>query len=507
MSGPDNLPAAAVRTPRARHVDLAGAGALTAVARGSGQIAQLAIMVTAARYLGPAEFGVFALVSALAYVLLRIAEAGWAEFVISSRDETAAGEAAMTISLIAGVLVGSLALGAAVAAYLLGVGRETVVLIALFAVWIVPTSVSSVQAGIMVRDRRVARLAVVQGLGEFLGLAVTLAALFLGHGLLSLIYGRLVQQCAVFGACLVMTGTLPGRLPDRALGAAMGTFYRNILAVRLFAVLRLYAATIIIGLFLGTASVGLYRAAERVIGAFGELVGEPLRMMCWMILRPVAKDAEPTPQAVRAAIAEAANQTFPLMIALAIPAFALVGLFAADIIVFLLGEQWRGAAPIASILAFARLLLVPAVATEVVLSLTGEVRRAPPVSIFNCAVAVILVLIMAQFDATAVAVGELLGCMVAFVTSIYLQSRFGGVNWLSVAKRSLFVLPALAVCVLVALASVTALAEFAMPAIVRAVLACGAALLAYAAIIAIIRPEAVRGGVGLVAPPLPVTAP
>lgn len=46
------------------------------------QLAQFAVFIVAARLLGPVEFGIFALASACAVLLLRAADAGWAPFII-----------------------------------------------------------------------------------------------------------------------------------------------------------------------------------------------------------------------------------------------------------------------------------------------------------------------------------------------------------------------------------------------------------------------------------------
>lgn len=481
-----------IRLPAGRGRALLAVGMWTSLTRGCGQLAQLIIVVTAARYLGPAEFGVFALVSAVAFVLLRVAEAGWSEFIISWRGDDTAYQGAMTAGLAAGGLLASVGLCAAFVLEMFEAGPATAPLMALFSIWVLLSTLAAVQGGILVKRERVVRLSILQIAGEAVGLAVTLLSLAHGDGVLALIYGRLAQQILLVGVGFALTRVFPGHLPDRAMRVAMSDFYRNILLARLLAILRLYAATFLIGAFLGPASVGFYRVAERLMGAFGELLGEPVRMLAWLTLGPAARRVGSDPAAIRAALRETANRYFPLMVALAVPPFVLVGMYTSEIVVFVLGEEWRAAAPIAAILAGARLVLVPAAATEVVLSLVGEVRRAPRISLINCVVAVVLVLIAAQFDTIAVAFAELAGSIVAFATTVWLQSRYGGIDWREIGRRSLFVVPALAVGIGCAYGISEALAGVALPAIVRAILACIVALLAYAAVVLAIRPEAVR---------------
>ena len=69
------------------------------------QAAQFAVFIVAARILGPAEFGVFALASAVAFLFFRGAEAGWAPFIMSHDGDVSVPLQVLFIAIVTGILV------------------------------------------------------------------------------------------------------------------------------------------------------------------------------------------------------------------------------------------------------------------------------------------------------------------------------------------------------------------------------------------------------------------
>ncbi|SKA32973.1 Membrane protein involved in the export of O-antigen and teichoic acid [Consotaella salsifontis] len=467
------------------------AGGWTAATRVTSQISQFVIILIASRFLGPAEFGVFSLVSAVAYALLRIADAGWSEFIISWRGDESFIEATLTLSLIAGLIMSLLGLLGATFVDEVMASPTEAHLMALFALWIVLATLSSAQGGVLTRRQQVAPLSTILIAAEGVGFAVTVTALFTGADLFSLAYGRLAQQSLQMVASAALTGARPRALPDRAVIREVLAFTRHIFLTRWLNLMRMYASTFLIGLFLGPQSVGLYRAADRLVGALMELMNEPARMLAWLLLRRAAVRAQAEGLPVRETVRETAELMLPLIIAIALPCLALLALFADTVIAFLLGEGWRGAAPIVTILAIARALVVPSSVTEALLSILGEVRRFPPASLINAVISITALAIAAQFDAVAVAVGELVAGTGVLATTIWLQRRYGGVRWGLVARHSLFIVPSIALGLVVAeTISQTFAAE--LPGIMRTLVACAAATVIYAAAVGLLRPVAVR---------------
>ncbi|WP_187393865.1 hypothetical protein [Oceaniovalibus sp. ACAM 378] len=70
------------------------------------QLAQLAVFIVAARLLGPVEFGIFALASACAIVLLRATDAGWAPLIIPQPGVETGPLQVLLIAILSGTACG-----------------------------------------------------------------------------------------------------------------------------------------------------------------------------------------------------------------------------------------------------------------------------------------------------------------------------------------------------------------------------------------------------------------
>ncbi|MGE0409762.1 MAG: hypothetical protein AB7P23_10955, partial [Amphiplicatus sp.] len=77
-----------------------GSGRWVLASRVTVQASQLIIFLAAARFLTPAEFGVFALVQAYSVLLFLFAAAGWREFVMSWTGEERAVDQAITYAIL-----------------------------------------------------------------------------------------------------------------------------------------------------------------------------------------------------------------------------------------------------------------------------------------------------------------------------------------------------------------------------------------------------------------------
>lgn len=208
-------------------------------------------------------------------------------------------------------------------------------------------------------------------------------------------------------------------------------FSLNILASRLIVSLRGYAAVFIVGGFFGPASVGFYRAGERVVGAFSEMIGEPVRVLVWKTFR-TARDSK-SPDAYQ----NFANIFFPTLAVIAIPGFAWICLFAEPIIVGLLGAEWAPAAPVISILSAASLLGTMGFATEPMLSLTGNTALLPRLFLSYAILAIIMTLVAGPFGMIAVSFAQVVVAVVIFVVNLYVYREKIGFAWLPVLRNLL----------------------------------------------------------------------
>ncbi|MCC5962982.1 MAG: oligosaccharide flippase family protein [Rhodobacteraceae bacterium] len=410
---------------------MAGGAALTAVARAYAQLTQLVIFVVAARVLGPEEFGFFVLVSAFAYIALKVSEAGWAEYIMAWSGDIHMIRCTYGISWISGAVMMVIGLLATAAVSMVAQHPETQLLVAGFAIWILLATPSAALNGTLIREGRLVSFATCTILAETVGLLVSLALLQAGYGVLALVGGRLGLQVAFLAVALVITRLRPAfdmAQPDLR---ALAEFSFNILASRLVITLRGYSGVFVVGAFLDPVSVGLFRAGQRVVGAFAELVGEPTRILAWRNFR-LARDTGRDD-----GFQDCANRFFPVLAVVAIPGYLWIALFSDQIIMGLLGPDWQGAAPIISLLAAAGLLGAMGQATEPLMSLTGQTRLMRRLILAYALAGITLTVAGGPFGLIVLTVAQVVIMAIIFVTNLYIYRTRLGIAWLPVARNLL----------------------------------------------------------------------
>ncbi|WP_246225885.1 oligosaccharide flippase family protein [Chelativorans xinjiangense] len=431
------------RTFRLSVPAIVGGGLWALSAKLTSQVAQLSAFIVAARILTPAEFGFFAFSSAVAIFLVVLAEGGWAEFVMKSADGEGRLDQVTTISLASGLLFTALGLGAAGILY--GVFDQVweASLLALFCCWILPSAMTTVYDGVLVHRGQLHSQAIIRITAEAAGLALAVLGLFIGWNVFALVAGRLAMQLVILCGSIFAVGWVRPVGPTRLVVREVLRFSKHVITNRLIVFFRSYSGTFAVGGFLGLAEVGYYRAAERIVAAFYELVGEPARTLAWIVFRR-ARDREDTEAGREDAVRRAGNMLLPVLLAVAAPVFLGLALVSGSFVDLLLGEVWGPAAVVVSILSIRQLLLITGSMTEPLLAIKGNIRRLAPVGLANSLVSVGLIVVLAPFGLLAVACGQVLAAVVAFTTLVWLQGRYGGLDWYGVVRGSGFVALAVA---------------------------------------------------------------
>ena len=257
------------------------------------QAAQLAVFLVAARYLSPADFGVFSLFFAFQVLISQLVQLGWPEFVASWEGASEVDAQAFTMAALGGV--GAALLGTAGAVVVLAFPKVApyAFLQLLLSLPLAGVGITAVLEGWLLRSGRGAALAKLVLISEISGAAAAIFGLTQGWEVISLGVGKLVSQSLLALGSVATARWFPG-LRLRGPGTRDIIIYqRNLLVSKLMWYLEQYAGVLALGLFLGPHAVGLYRAAERVVGAVAELVFAPARVVCWMTLRPVVDFESP----------------------------------------------------------------------------------------------------------------------------------------------------------------------------------------------------------------------
>ncbi len=379
----------------------AGDAAAMVAERVVSQVAQFLIFVIAARILGPTEFGVFALASACAILLFRVAEMGWSPFILSRDDEWLVVQQVLFVAIMAGIGIGAAGVCAAWVAGLAGLSDDLVSLMILFAIWVALANAAVAQKGILTWAGRIRSAVVSEIAGEVVGLVVAIAALMQGAGVFALVYGRLTCQLTVLAVTFAATRRAPRRGLPRPVMQELVVFTAQIFSSRMLIHMRLHFITLIVGAFLGPTMVGFFRAADRVVGAVTELICVPGQMIAWQHLRR-ARNAG-APETRNARISETLAQHHSVLVALGAPLFLWLVVFDQEIVRGLFGEGWGPAATLMAILALGRLFMFPSIYIEPLLSIAGEARRLPGFTLAIFLVSVALILVFAPMGAVPLA--------------------------------------------------------------------------------------------------------
>lgn len=421
---------------------LLGGGLWALGAKIVSQGAQLTAFVMAAHFLTPVEFGFFAFTSALAVLLVVLAEGGWAEYIMKSEEDADRMAQVAGVSLASGIAFSLLGLAVAGILYRFYDLRWEAWLLGLFCLWVLPSAMTTVYDGALVHRGQLDRQAAIRIAAETGGLALIVFGLYAGWNIFALVAGRLLMQLIVLCGSVGAVGWVRPAAPTRPVLGEILHFSRHILFNRLIVFLRSYSGTLVVGGFLGLTEAGYYRAAERIVAAFSELVGEPARMLAWIVFRR-ARDGSGPARPGGDAVTRAGNVFFPVLFAVAAPTYFGLALVADNLVAIALGDAWAPAALLVSVLAAKQLLLIPGYVSEPLLSIRGAVRRLPPVSLFNALVALALIVALAPFGVFMVALGQCLAAVVAFATSVWVQARYGGLDWRRIARNSAVVMVAI----------------------------------------------------------------
>ncbi|MEM9015153.1 MAG: oligosaccharide flippase family protein [Pseudomonadota bacterium] len=430
MSTEDN------RTPGADKTQgVAGAGGAALAAKVVAQASQLLLFIVAARFLVPADFGVFALVAASSALLFLIAAAGWREFIMSWGGSANAVNQALTLALTSGYAISLLGLTAAAIMVLHYESPILALLTITFSACVLMAPMTSALGGLLVRLERVPMLSAVLIVSEIAGLGMGVYGLVSGWGILALGAAKLITQLiALLGSLAI--ARWPLRITLRGgFGPEIKELSQQILINRVINFLSNNASIFIVGFYLGVTNTGLYRAAERVISSIAELVFDPLRLLAWMVFRRAA-DRAPNPKMIKDEVAQEASIFLPLTIVFASPVFVGLSVVSEEVVTLLLGEVWLPAAPVVSILAMSALLLTPNIATEPLLTLNGKVRALAPIAVINAIITIIVLLAFTRFGLIAAAFARLAASFCVMAGAIWLQTRHAGAPWLGTMKRA-----------------------------------------------------------------------
>jgi O-antigen/teichoic acid export membrane protein len=449
-------------------------GGWIVAARLVSQSAQFLTMLVAARVMGPAEFGGFALLSAGAIGLTRFSEAGWREYVMTVDDPAAAAQANV-LALICGIVSFIIGLVASLVLLMLDEDASIAGMVILMALWVLLATLTATQSGILVKRNQLRALALTQIVGEIAGFLAAVLTFRLYGGIFGLVASKLGMQITVLALSLSVTRWFPRARVRRETAREAYVFSRRILATRLIGFAQDNVSIFVIGALIGPAGAGLFRAAGRLGGALFEVVSEPVRLLAWSTLRP----EKPGP---------AADRLLRLMLIVATPLFVGLAVTADDVVYLLLGPNWAACAPLLVLFALAGWLNTLNIVTEPLLVMSGRIDLVPRLSLAVTVLHLAFLLALAPFGILWIAVGQAVAALCTLPLILRIQQRSGGISLRKLVHHSSPALVGAVLLILAVWAVGMALSED-MHLAVRMAVKIGAGALAYFIVIAALVPR------------------
>lgn len=246
-------------------------------ARSLQQIATFIITLLAARFLLPAEYGVYSLGIIFITLVQTLTYTGFYHFIINSQDED---DAVLSTSfwLIFGLSVGA-ALLLCVGAYPIGAffNAPDLSTVLLLLALVQPIAAASAWCSAVLLRREAMQLhftvMFVQNLTALVG---GIVLLLLWQSLFALVAYRYVRVISGAILYIVLTQDRPQFRFDRLLAREAAKFSGGLYGSRLLTFLSRYSGDLLLGAMFSTAEAGLYRFGNRIASGAVDVVGQPM---------------------------------------------------------------------------------------------------------------------------------------------------------------------------------------------------------------------------------------
>jgi O-antigen/teichoic acid export membrane protein len=388
-------------------------GAVNAVigvfSRGSSQIVTFLLTLVAARYLTPAQFGIFSL-AAIATTLIRtLLYSGAFEHLLKAKNARDESTECLLVNIFVAVAAsGIVIVGAVVARAIAGPSILTDLLLILLPSNLI-AAITGWQESLLLRTSRIRIYYGATLFAEVVAMTVAVLLFNAGAGIWSLAGQIYTRNITILCLYFIIERPILSSKPSRAKTMEVLGWSLHRYGTLLLSFGSTYAADIFLGIFLSPAATGLYRASSRLVTAIADMIGQPTRLIAMTIF------------SARAARGVSSATVWPGIFAVSAifgwSALAGLAAGASTFVPLILGAKWAAAVPIVAILCIARAFTVLDSITGAALVAADHAR----VLLYRQTIAGVTLLItltiVAPFGVVAVAVAT---AVVALANSVLL---------------------------------------------------------------------------------------
>lgn len=384
------------------------------------QIFSFVVFVVVARILGPTDVGLFALGMIVVEFGRIFSTSGFADSVTKSspEDEETTASAAfwgnMALALVSAIVI---ALLAEPVSRIMNSPRLTDVVIAL--AFTIPIS-----AGYAIHQARQLKrfghksLAIRSLFAGVIGGAVSIAAAHSGAGVWSLVIQRATTEIIAFITIWMSFPWLPSRRFSRTRMREIFAFSTHMSASKLGNTVIQRFQDVVIGAYISSTGVGVYRVAKRTIDMMATGALTSFAQVALQLFAAVKEDEAKLRAAIVRVIAISATVAFPL--------FAGVAVVAPDLVPFVYGPKWHASVPYLQLLTLVVVAMLFSLLCMSILTIRGQAKSVSSLTIAQLILTIVFSLITAQYSIQAVILGYLARCYIIMPFQIRLVSRHTG---------------------------------------------------------------------------------
>ncbi|MCF7981084.1 MAG: lipopolysaccharide biosynthesis protein [Pseudomonadales bacterium] len=374
-------------------------------------VVRLGLTMVLARILTPDDYGLIAMVAVVTNFAMMFKDMGLSMATVQRSEITHEQVSTLFwINLGLSVLIGIvLAALAPLVAWFYKDPRLLFVTIALAGMF--PLSGLSIQhSALLIRQMRFGALSVIQITGVVISGIVAMIAAWQGMRYWSLVLMQLVIPLWSFIAIWWICPWRPAWFRLGVGARSMMLFGGNLTGFNFMNYFSRNADNLLIGKFLGTQLLGLYDKAYQLLMLPLRQITYPVSNVAVPALSRLQEDPEGYQRYYYKMIKIIAYITMPLI--------AFMAVLSDDVILLMLGEQWRMTSPVFKILAFAAFLQPVSATTGPVFISMGLTNRMFRWGVFSSIMTVLAFVIGIKFGIKGVATAYAISCYILFVPNL-----------------------------------------------------------------------------------------
>ncbi|MBL8292426.1 MAG: MOP flippase family protein [Bryobacterales bacterium] len=323
--------------------EVASGAAWTAVSMAGRQVMSIVALAVLARYVPPSAYGLMGMAQAVSNFLLLFRDMGTASALVQRRtvDEPLLASVFWLNVALGVILTGATAVVAYPASWFFR-EPQLVPVMQVVAFTFLASALSMVHGALLSRELRFRRLAVTELGGALVGQVCAVSLAVSGFGVWSLVFGNLAAMVGTSTLLWIMRPWMPRSAASVESMRSIASYSLNLLGFSIVNYFSRNIDSLVVGRFLGRASLGYYQMAYTIMMYPIQNVTQVLGRVMLPTFSRMQDDNERFRRAYLRVATVIALITFPMMLGL----MAVVEPFVLTVV----GDQWRPIAPLLLIL-------------------------------------------------------------------------------------------------------------------------------------------------------------